>query len=124
VLLRTVDEPPLEDFIELPAVAAANRKEIIRWSNGVLLEVKNRTLPRMLQQKSSRELMDLATRIEKTLLDLDLQAEQCKNRAQGMVEQGQGDPTAERELAVLYRQRIEVFKPIVGALKLRSAQAP
>jgi hypothetical protein len=44
VVIRKVDKPPLEDFIELPPGCA----ECLSWSNDVLIEVKNRTLSRLI----------------------------------------------------------------------------
>lgn len=43
-------------------------------------------------------------------------------RTQTMVEKGQGDPAPVRELSVLCRQRIEILKPILAALKQEAAQ--
>ena len=117
VVLRTVDEPPLQDFIDTPDLSGAERTEILRWSNGVLLEAKNHSLEKLLRKESRDDLLTLATRIEKSILDLSAQAEQAKDRAQAMVEKGQGDPAPDRELSVLCRQRIEVLKPILAALK-------
>ena len=124
VLLRTVDEPALDDFIDLPVAPKHKAMQVTHWSNGVLLQVKNRTLPRMIQEKSSADLLDRVTRIEKAILDLDLHAEQLKNRAQVIIEQGQGDGSVERDLAILFKQRIEIFKSILSALKQGAARTP
>jgi hypothetical protein len=117
VAVRRVDEPPIEDFIDTPDLSGGNALEILRWSNGMLLEAKNRTLPRLLREKGADEMLGMVTRIEKAILDLNEQAEKAKDRAQSMVEKGSGDPAPERELAILLRQRIEVLKPVLAALK-------
>ncbi|MEN6448328.1 MAG: hypothetical protein ABFD70_11460, partial [Syntrophaceae bacterium] len=117
IAVRTVEEPPLEDFIETPSLTADN----LRWSNGVLLEAKNRSLPKVLKEKSGSELVGLATRIEKSILDLNEQSERAKDRAQTKVEKGDGDPAPDRELSVLCRQRIEILKPILAAVKQQAA---
>jgi len=113
VVLREVEEPPLEDFLDLSEGNAAD----LRWSNSILLQAKNKSLPRLLREKSVAELLDLTTRIEQAALDLNEQAERAKDRAQRIVEKGEGDPGPERELAILCRQRIEVLKPILAELK-------
>jgi hypothetical protein len=117
VAVRVIEEPPLEDFIDNPGLFGSDAAANLRWSNGVLLEVKNRSLPMVLREKSRDELLSLITRIEKAILDLNEQAEQAKDRAQNKVEKGAGDPAPDRELAVLLRQRIEVLKPILTAIK-------
>lgn len=117
VAVRTVEDPSLEDFIEFPGLSGVDRAQDLRWSNGILVEAKNKSLMKILQEKTGDELMSLATRIEKSILDLNEQAERAKDRAQAMVEKGEGDPLPERELSILCRQRIEVLKPILGAIK-------
>jgi hypothetical protein len=124
VAVRVVDEPPLEDFIDTPDISGADRAAMLRWSNGVLLEAKNRSLPKMLKEKSGDELLSLVTRIEKSILDLNEQVEQAKDRAQTMVEKGEGNPAPDRELSVLCRQRIEILKPILAAIKGAAASKP
>nr|MBP8650924.1 hypothetical protein [Deltaproteobacteria bacterium] len=62
-------------------------------------------------------LLDLATRIEKAILELSETSERAKDRAQAMVEKGEGDPLPEHELSILCRQRIEILKPVLAALK-------
>ena len=121
IALRPVAEPPLEDFIDTPDLTGKVGTETLRWNNGILLEVKNRTLPKLLRDSSRDELLNLMTRIEKAALDLNEQAERAKDRAQRMVETGEGDPDPERELAILCRQRIEVLKPILMDLKQETA---
>jgi len=121
VVVRTVEDPSLEDFIDTPDLSGADRAEILRWSNGVLLEAKNRSLLRTLKEKINDELLGLVTRIEKSILDLSEQAERAKDRAQNIVQKGEGDPAPERELSILCRQRIEVLKPILAALKQEAA---
>ncbi|HNU73440.1 MAG TPA: hypothetical protein PKM95_01205, partial [Deltaproteobacteria bacterium] len=116
-VVRTPDTPPLEDFIDTPDLSGSDRAEILRWSNGVLLEAKNRSLENVLKQESRDTLLSLATRIEKSILDLSAQAERAKDRAQTMVEQDQGDPAPDRELSILCRQRIEILKPVLAAVK-------
>ncbi len=124
VVVRTVEDAPIEDFIAAPAVSGGGYADALRWSNGVLLQAKNRSLPKMLTDKTGGELMDLATRIEKSILDLNEQAERAKDSAQAIVEKGQGDPAPDRELSILCRQRIEILKPILAAVKQAAAAKP
>ncbi len=117
VVVRAVEEPPLEDFIDIQENSVAG----MRWSNEMLLEAKNRSLGKLLKEKTGDELLALATRIEKTILDLSGLAEQAKDRAQTIVEKGQGNPAPDRELSVLFRQRIEILKPVLAAIKQGAA---
>jgi len=116
-VVQTPETPPLPDFIDTPDLSGPDRMENLRWSNDILLEAKNRSLERLLRTESRDDLLTLATRIEKSILDLNAQAERAKDRAQAMVEKGEGDPAPDREFSVLCRQRIEVLKPILAALK-------
>ncbi|BCA78540.1 hypothetical protein [Desulfuromonas sp. AOP6] len=117
VVLRPVSEPPVEDFIDTPELAGKDTAELLRWSNNMLLEAKNRSLPKTLREGSRDDLLGLVTRIERAALDLNEQAERAKDRAQAMVEKGEGDPAPDRELAILCRQRLDVLRPILGALQ-------
>ena len=87
LVLKEVPEPPLEDFIALPAAGGDAQAELasIRWSNHALIQVKNRTLPRMLRERPATELIELATKIENVILDLNMQAELANDQAQRLV---------------------------------------
>ncbi|MDW7646052.1 MAG: hypothetical protein SCI25_13540 [Desulfuromonadales bacterium] len=117
VILRPVSEPPVEDFIDTPELSGKSAAEMLRWSNNMLLEAKNRSLPKTLREGSMDDLLGLVTRIERAALDLNEQSERAKDRAQAMVEKGEGDPAPDRELAILCRQRLDVLRPILGALQ-------
>ena len=117
VVVRTPEVPPLEDFIDTPDLPGTDRAEVLRWSNSLLLDAKNRSMDKLLREESRDTMLTLATRIERSILDLNEQAERAKDRAQSMVEKGEGDPAPDRELSVLCRQRIEVLKPILAAIK-------
>jgi len=122
-VLRVVEEPELDDFIDL--LPAPNDQEYaanMRWSNGVLLQVRNRSIPRLVRERSATELVDVVTRIEKAVLPLAEQVDKCKDRAQQIVEQGKGDPAPAREMAILCTQRIEVFKAILATLRQEAAR--
>jgi hypothetical protein len=118
VVLREVNEPPIEDFIELPQKCSF---DYIRWNNGVLIEVKNSTLPRLMREASPEHLTGLVTRIEKAALILSGKAQTADNRVQEMVVKGEGNPEKDRELSVLCRQRIAIFKAILAGLKQATA---
>ena len=60
---------------------------------------------------------DTVDRVEKAVLALNREAERTMTNAQTLVEQNTGDPAPLRELAVYYRERIEILKPILAALK-------
>jgi hypothetical protein len=121
VIARVIEEPPLQDFIDTPDLSGPDRMDNLRWSNNILLEAKNRTLEKLLKLESRDALLDLATRIEKAVLELNEVSERAKDRAQAMVEKGEGDPLPERDLSILCRQRIEVLKPVLAAIKQGAA---
>jgi hypothetical protein len=89
----------------------------LRWSNSILLDAKNRSLDRLLREEGRDALLVMATRIEKSILELNEQAERSKDKAQSLVEKGEGDPAPDRELSILCRQRIEILKPMLAAVK-------
>ncbi len=122
VAVRTPEAPPLEDFIDTPDLSGADRNEALRWNNNILLEAKNRSLDKVLREENSDALLSLTTRIERSILDLSEQAERAKDNAQTKVEKGEGDPAPDRELSVLCRQRIEVLKPVLAAMKDAAAR--
>lgn len=113
ITVNQVTEPPLEDFIDLPENAGADD---IRWSNRILIEAKNTSLLRLMQQGTRPELARLITRIEKNVLNLNEKAQMADSRVQQIVVNG-GDPKETNEMAVLYRQRITILEAVLSALK-------
>jgi hypothetical protein len=113
VAVVDVAEPPLEDFLAAKEydVAAA------RWRSGALLLVKNRTLPKLLRDGRTADLSRLVERIEKLILDVNHEGELAKDQAQRAVETQSGDAERLREFSLVYKERIEVLKPILAALK-------
>jgi len=124
VVIRNPEAPAVQDFIATPDLKAADCAENLRWSNAMLLDAKNRSMDALLRDEGREGLLVMATRIEKSILDLSEQAERSKDHAQSMVEKGEGDPAAERELAVLCRQRIEILKPILAVIKMGANAQP
>ncbi|HHO76821.1 MAG TPA: hypothetical protein ENN05_10400 [Deltaproteobacteria bacterium] len=120
-VVRTPDVPPIEDFIDTPDLSGADRAEVLRWSNAVLLDAKNRSMDRVFRDETRDTLLRLATRIESSILELSEQSERAKDRAQAKVQKGEGDPAPDRELSILCRQRMEVLKPILAAIKQEAA---
>lgn len=118
IVVTEVNEPPLEDFVPLPPDSGDDRvvAENMRWSNRVLLQAKNRSLPTLLKDKSTGELLDLVTLVEHAFLDLNRMSELAKDRAQKAVADG-ADGGAARELSLTCRERGDIMKPILAALK-------
>ncbi|NDY43080.1 hypothetical protein G3N55_09525 [Dissulfurirhabdus thermomarina] len=115
-VIRRVERPPIEDFIDLPPKAGAAE---IRWRNAVLVQAKNQTLPGLLASAGRDELLGLVTRMEQAVLDLTARAQLADERVQQqVVAMGRrADTRKDSELAVLYRQRIAVFQAILAGLK-------
>ncbi|TSK04257.1 MAG: hypothetical protein FPO08_18160 [Geobacter sp.] len=122
LVVTEVSEPPLEDFLSVQTAAGdLETAEAMRWSNKVLLKAKNRSLPGLLQQKSTPDLLDLITQVENSFLDLNRMAETAKDRAQKAVADG-GDGGTARELSLTCRERGDILKPILAAMKQEVAR--
>lgn len=122
LVVTEVSEPPLEDFLSVQTAGGdLETAEAMRWSNKVLLQAKNRSLPGLLQQKSTPDLLDLITQVENSFLDLNRMAETAKDRAQKAVADG-GDGGTARELSLTCRERGDILKPILAAMKQEVAR--
>jgi hypothetical protein len=96
-----------------PTVAVARER------NRAIIAVGNQQLPTMLRDKKTDELSALVVKIEQTVLDLNHESEVAKDHAQ-QVAAANGDQRQLDELrglAICYRERIELLKPIAAALK-------
>lgn len=118
-LVLPVEQPPLADFIDVPDTRPESAAPV-RWSNNILLLIKNDPLAAELAAKPLPELRDLVTRLESSLLDLNERVGRANDRAQQAIEKGES-PDAQRELAVVYRQRSEILKAILGVVRQESA---
>ncbi len=118
-LLLPVEQPPLADFLDVPDIRPESAAPV-RWSNGILLQVKNGPLAPELAAKSMQELGELTTRLETALLDLNERVGRANDRAQQSIEKGES-PDAQRELAVVYRQRGEILKAVLQVVRQEGA---
>lgn len=106
-------QPLLEAFL----VAEESSLEVARWRTRGLVAVKNRTLPGMLKDWSTADLKALVEKLENHVLDVNFQAEKTKDEAQKAVEKGTEGEDHLRQMASAYKERIEVLKPIIIAVK-------
>ena len=120
-LVLAVEQPPLVDFVDVPDTRPESAAPV-RWSNGILLQIKNGPLAAELAAKSPQELGELTTRIETALLDLNERVGRANDRAQQAIEKGES-PDAQRELAVVYRQRGEVLKAVLQMVRQQASAA-
>jgi hypothetical protein len=92
---------------------------LARERNRMLVEAKTRQLPKILRDSKTADLTTLLVKVEQTILDLDHECEVNKDKAQRALasEGGQAQAEALRGLAISYRERIELLKPIAAALK-------
>lgn len=118
-MVLPVETPPLADFIDAPAMTPEAAAPV-RWSNNILLQIKNGPLAAELAAKPLPELRDLITRLESSLLDLNERVGRANDRAQQAIEKGE-NPEALRELAVVYRQRGEVLKAVLQMVRQEAA---
>jgi len=101
-------------------LASADKTELLaRARNRALVAGKNQQLPAILRDKKTEELAALVVKIEQTILDLNHECEVAKDQAQqATAANGDARQTDElRGLAICYRERIELLKPILTALK-------
>jgi hypothetical protein len=102
-----------EDLLVARELSAAMAK----GRNNALLAAKTTTLPNLLREKKTKELTTLVIRIEQLILDLNRESEAAKDRAQQAVEGGARAAREPRELSLLYKERIEILKPILAAIR-------
>jgi len=111
-----LNNKPLADLI-----ADSDRSVgLARGRNRAIIAAKNQQLPAILREKKTEELTGLVVKIEQAILDLNHECEVAKDRAQQSVAGETDSPTKLDELrglAISYRERIELLKPILAALK-------
>ncbi len=90
---------------------------LARARNRAIVAAKNHQLPAILREKKTDELTALVVKIEQTILDLDHECEVAKDQAQQSIASGNPQLDELRGLAICYRERIELLKPILAALK-------
>jgi hypothetical protein len=92
---------------------------LARERNRLLIAAKNQQLPAMLRERKTDELTTVVIRIEQAIMDLDHESEVAKDRAQqAMANNGPAGQIDElRGFTISYRERIELLKPILSALK-------
>lgn len=115
-IVLPVDNPPLNDFIDPPVSSDQLASAPVRWSNGILLQIKNSTLTHEVRTLPVGELQQLLTRLETAMLDLNERSGRANDRAQQAIEKGES-PDAQREMASVYRQRLEILKTITGTVR-------
>ena len=120
VILATFREEIARASLPDLLVSSDKTESQARERNRALVAAKNQQLPAILREKKTEELSDLAVKIEQTILDLNHECEVTKDRAQQSVAGETGSQTnldELRGLAISYRERIELLKPILTALK-------
>jgi hypothetical protein len=115
------EEAELLSKASLSDLLAGSDRSVVfaRARNRALVAAKELQLPAILRDRKTDELSALVVRIEQTILDLNHDSEVIKDRAQQAAaangDQRQLDEL--RGLAICYRERIELLKPILAALK-------
>ena len=101
-------------------LASSDRRvDLARERNRAIIAAKNQQLPAMLRDRKTDELSALVVKIEQTILDLNHECERAKDRAQQATATNGDERQIEelRGLTISYRERIELLKPILTALK-------
>jgi hypothetical protein len=89
----------------------------ITFSAKGYLQSKNRTLTMLLREARTEDLQALVELAERAILDSNHQAETLKDRAHGRIELGGPGADLLRELSFAYKERIEVLKPVLAAIR-------
>jgi hypothetical protein len=97
-------------------VARDRSMAIARERNRALVAAKTLTLPGLLQNDKTAELVDLTVKIEQVMLDLEHEVQMTKDEAQSEAASGNGS-NLRREWALIYEERIDVLKPVLAAIK-------
>lgn len=106
---------PLVDLL----VSSDSSVAMARERNRCIVAAKVGQLPGMLRSWSSAKLTDLVVKLEQTILDLNHEAEVANDGAQRAAA-SEGNPAridALRGLAISYRERVELLKPILASVK-------
>ena len=101
-------------------LASSDKTEFLaRERNRAIIAAKNQQLPAILREKKTDELSALVVKIEQTILDLNHESEVAKDRAQQATATNSDARQIEelRGLAISYRERIELLKPILTTFK-------
>ncbi len=99
-------------------VVADSSANMASKSNDAIIVAKARDLPGILHDGTSAELTALCVRLEQTILGLNHASEVAKDKAQQAAANGDPQQLDElRGLSICYRERIEILKPILAALK-------
>lgn len=129
VLGRAAEETAQGDKAVMGALHSASLPELLagidssvavaRERNRAIVAASVRQMPGILRGAKSDELTTLMVKVEQTILDLDHEAEVAKDRAQQAAAAGGGSRKIDegRGLGICYRERIELLKPIVAALR-------
>jgi len=122
VRVRAVqDELAMLNQATLPDLLAGSdqRVDVARARNNAIVAAKTLQLPKILSDWKTAELTALIVRIEQTILTLSHECELAKDQAQVAVADGRPSGSMEkwRDLALSYRERVELLKPIVAAIK-------
>lgn len=87
-----------------------------RWRTRRLIAWKNESLETLRAESKTSQLRAMVSQLETCMLDLSHEAESSRNSAQALTASG-GDANRDRELSLVYSERIEVLRPILTACK-------
>jgi hypothetical protein len=93
---------------------------LARARNRALIAAKTTQLPALLRDSRTADLTTLVVKIEQVILDLDHECEVAKDQAQRILAESSANSSRVDELrglSICYRERIELLKPMLGALK-------
>jgi tetratricopeptide (TPR) repeat protein len=126
---QRLGNPQIEDFVSpllYNAGSYSGSIAIARWRTRMLITAKNQSLPGLLREGKTSDLASLATKIEQAIVDYAHESAVAKDKAQRGIETA--SPTAnpqevnaDRELALVYTEKVEILKSILAAVKAELA---
>jgi len=120
--IKEMDSPPLDGLISPEEQSVGNAIRAARWRTRMLVLAKNLQLPRILRESKTGDLTALENKTEQAILDYSHESELLKDKAARSIEAGTEnansmDVDRARELALAYKEKVEVLKALLGAIK-------
>jgi hypothetical protein len=105
------DSPNFEGLLVAKELAIGAGRD----RNRTLIAAQTVSLPHILQADKTSELVALKVKFEQTMYDLEHESEVAKDLAQSEAAAG-SDAEQARELSLVYRERLEILKPMLSSI--------
>ena len=109
---------------DLPKLLVAEESSltVARWRNEMLADAKDQQLPALLRDSKTADLIDLAGKIEHTILECARQSEALAEQSGQAAEPAASQaPDEQRQLSQALKERIKLLAPILDAINVEIA---